>query len=423
MGWRIFLWLFLLESVAGKDLYSLLGVDSSATLQQIKRAYRLKAKLTHPDKISPQEAAGLDLEEINLQFHEISEAYEILSDSKMRRRYDQTGKTPKELEDERQAQARSSSAGFARRGQPFWTFHQSFQQRQQQQQPNIKFNPIYFQVQRQVILCQQLVLTVTGSSHFLNLIQDENDENSEEERGTHSQSQSQCQSTRKSTDDDSLHSADEASEQQKRNEECVNEEMRKSEEKKTKKTLLQRYVLIAFYNSASSNCLNKLQYEIMYPYPFAGFTRTSDQTMHWDEIMLTLKFDLAAVSNDENADMMKLLNQFNLTTQDINESCPIIIFLPRHETFPGNIFSIWKDDPVNKPLEFHEWVWGMLKMTVKITNKTPWVLHHWWIHGNRGNKLADIPVGDSFQLRTFISHAFLYRAAIVEGNALNNQVS
>jgi curved DNA-binding protein CbpA len=402
MEWQRFLWFLLIDFVYGIDLYSLLGISQSATLQEIKKAYRMKAKLTHPDK-NPQNS---DLDEINFQFHQISEAYEILSDSNTRKKYDLTGKTPKELEDERQSQARS---GFASRGQPFWRFQQSFHQRQQQS--NIKVNPHYFHVQRQVKICQQLVLTVTGYSHFLNLIQDENDDNSEEETNN---IDNQCQKT--DTDDNHC------------SEECQNEEIKN--ENKAKKKLnarLQRYVLIAFYSSLSSNCLNKLQYEVMYPYPFAGYTRTSDQTMHWDEIMLTLKFDIntagATGDHEKNIEMMKLLNHFNLTTEEINFYCPIIIFLPRHQTETANIFSIWKDDSKNKPIEFHEWVWGMLKMTVRITNKTPWVLHHWWIHGNRGNKLADIPIGDSYQLQTFISHAFLYRPAIVEGNALNNQVS
>jgi hypothetical protein len=202
-------------------------------------------------------------------------------------------------------------------------------------------------------------------------------------------------------------------------EQCQSQDIDKTKKMK----LLQRYVLIAFYNTAlSSTCVNKLEYEVMYPYPFAGYTRTSDQTMHWEEILITLKFDLSdPLVNQNEEEMMKLLTHFNLTKEEINSHCPLIVFLPRHQSSDAKVFSIWKDEELK--IEFHEWVWGMLKMSVKIINKTPWVLHHWWIHGNRGNKLADIPVGDSYHLQTFISHAFLYRPSIVEGNALNNQVS
>ncbi len=72
--------------MAGKDYYDILGVDKDASEDEIKKAYRKKAKKYHPDKNpdNPDEARE--------KFKEISEAYEVLADDKKRKRYDQYGK-------------------------------------------------------------------------------------------------------------------------------------------------------------------------------------------------------------------------------------------------------------------------------------------------------------------------------------------
>ncbi len=67
------------------DYYSLLGVTKAASADEIKKAYRKQALKFHPDK-NPGNA------EAELKFKEISEAYEVLSDSKRRQMYDQYGK-------------------------------------------------------------------------------------------------------------------------------------------------------------------------------------------------------------------------------------------------------------------------------------------------------------------------------------------
>lgn len=62
------------------DLYDVLGVDRSASADELKRAYRRKARESHPD-------AGGD-EEL---FKQVTHAYEVLSDPARRQRYDQFG--------------------------------------------------------------------------------------------------------------------------------------------------------------------------------------------------------------------------------------------------------------------------------------------------------------------------------------------
>ena len=63
------------------DFYALLGVSSNASADDIKKAYRKKARELHPD-------ANPDDPEAENQFKEVSRAYEVLSDPDTRARYD-----------------------------------------------------------------------------------------------------------------------------------------------------------------------------------------------------------------------------------------------------------------------------------------------------------------------------------------------
>lgn len=70
-------------SNTSRKLYDVLGVDSSASDAEIKKAYRMKAMKHHPDKCPDKDAAA--------KFQEIQKAYEVLSDPKKRSIYDQIG--------------------------------------------------------------------------------------------------------------------------------------------------------------------------------------------------------------------------------------------------------------------------------------------------------------------------------------------
>jgi len=65
------------------DLYDLLGVPRDASLSAIKAAFRGKAKDSHPDLGGDPEV-----------FHRLKLAYDVLTDPKARRHYDETGETP-----------------------------------------------------------------------------------------------------------------------------------------------------------------------------------------------------------------------------------------------------------------------------------------------------------------------------------------
>jgi molecular chaperone DnaJ len=67
------------------DFYIVLGLERSATLNEIKRAYRRLARKHHPD-INPGDRMA------EAKFRQISEAYETLSDPERRRHYDTSGR-------------------------------------------------------------------------------------------------------------------------------------------------------------------------------------------------------------------------------------------------------------------------------------------------------------------------------------------
>jgi curved DNA-binding protein len=82
------------------DYYKILGVDKSASQDEIKSAYRKLARKHHPD-LNPND------KEANKRFQQINEANEVLSDPEKRKKYDAYGKDWQHAEQFEKAQQSS----------------------------------------------------------------------------------------------------------------------------------------------------------------------------------------------------------------------------------------------------------------------------------------------------------------------------
>ncbi len=69
--------------MAKQDFYEILGVARTASADEIKQAYRKKARLVHPDVNKEPDAVA--------QFEQLQEAYDVLSDPDKRKQYDLYG--------------------------------------------------------------------------------------------------------------------------------------------------------------------------------------------------------------------------------------------------------------------------------------------------------------------------------------------
>ncbi len=102
---------------AKRDYYETLGVNKSADKEAIKKAYRKLAKKYHPDT----NAGDAHAEEM---FKDVTEAYNVLSDEKKRKLYDEFGFAGLQEGFSEEAARQAAQGGFGGFGEPFT--HQEF---------------------------------------------------------------------------------------------------------------------------------------------------------------------------------------------------------------------------------------------------------------------------------------------------------
>ncbi len=73
-------------SMAKRDFYEVLGLSRGASADEIKKAYRQKAKALHPDR-------NRDNPDSEAQFKEVNEAHGILKDAEKKAAYDRCSRT------------------------------------------------------------------------------------------------------------------------------------------------------------------------------------------------------------------------------------------------------------------------------------------------------------------------------------------
>jgi molecular chaperone DnaJ len=88
-----------------KDYYAILGLENTATLEEIKKTYRVLAKQYHPDVNKASNATEI--------FNAVSEAYEVLSDERHRAEYD--GHSVHGAPKKNRASAKAAAGGGFRR--------------------------------------------------------------------------------------------------------------------------------------------------------------------------------------------------------------------------------------------------------------------------------------------------------------------
>jgi DnaJ-class molecular chaperone len=94
-----------------RDYYAILGVNRSASEKEVRSAYRKLARKLHPD-VNPGDKAS------ETRFKEVNQAYEVLSDSEKRKKYDLYGENWEHADEIERARAQRGRGVYGFGGEP-----------------------------------------------------------------------------------------------------------------------------------------------------------------------------------------------------------------------------------------------------------------------------------------------------------------
>lgn len=150
------------KNVADRALYDILGVEPEATSAEIKKAYYIKARQNHPDRHQNDPNA-------NAKFQKIGEAYQVLSDDRLRAAYDSKGKEAVDGSPKMDAGAMYAMVFGSENFEPIIGELQLSQQIKAMTDPTASLSPELFafkqrrrEVQCAVNLCKKLQVYVDG---------------------------------------------------------------------------------------------------------------------------------------------------------------------------------------------------------------------------------------------------------------------
>jgi curved DNA-binding protein CbpA len=109
-----------------RSYYEVLGVSRTATTDEIKKAFNLKAQQFHPDRNDKPDAKD--------KFQEVFEAYKVLRDDRERKAYDQQGTQFQQQQQSWSGARRTSFYEDAKRASDFERQHREYDQQEQRRQ-------------------------------------------------------------------------------------------------------------------------------------------------------------------------------------------------------------------------------------------------------------------------------------------------
>jgi len=136
------------------------------------------------------------------------------------------------------------------------------------------------------------------------------------------------------------------------------------------------YVLLALYDSSVPGCEDHVNLQLLFPFPFAGYTnqgdKNSESNVWWDELLLPVKIDLRSNSKETEEVRRFFKVPAMMAGGRDAKKCMNVAFVQR-----GDPLSQFVTEMIPTHEAFQQFVWSNLKMKVQFTNRTPHKVDMW----------------------------------------------